>query len=85
MELTVEYLKALQGRLAQKQDKEIKPEGGLHDYKFVVATNLLAMKPFITTSYRYLKNYLWHVSTLTFLVITPYLLEGWPFAFTLRA
>lgn len=43
------------------------------------------MKPFITTSYRYLKNYLWHVSTLTFLVITPYLLEGWPFAFTLRA
>lgn len=26
LELTVEYLKALQGRLAQKQDKEIKPE-----------------------------------------------------------
>ena len=62
MELTVEYLKALQGRLAQKQDKEIKPEGGLHDYKFVVTTNLLAMKPFITTSYRYQKNKLLFVA-----------------------
>lgn len=57
LELTVEYLKALQGRLAEKQEKEIKPEGGLHNSFNTFETNFLVLKSLITVSIRYRDNH----------------------------